>query len=53
MDVALTQRGFDVDYRSFSLGNSGIVVVELKSSNVHVKATSGLRFLPENQPSFK
>jgi hypothetical protein len=39
------QRGFDIEYRSYDLGNCAILVLEIdENDQMQIVATSGLKF---------
>lgn len=42
--ASLAEMGFDVDYRSFILGNASVLVIEVGDFGVKVKAATGLSY---------
>lgn len=47
MDTA--ERGFDIDYRAYGLGNCALVIVEIQNNKVIIRATAGLKFLDKKK----
>lgn len=45
------QKGYDLEYRAFDLGNCSVVVVEVDKRSFHVVATKGIKFRPSYKPT--